>query len=81
MKVTLQLSISFLRKARELAARGGATLAVLIEKGLRRVLAERRGGFRLRDASFKGCGLHPEFRDADWNMIRDAIYEPRVSKR
>jgi hypothetical protein len=47
--------------------------------GLRRVLAERRqkGMFRLRKASFKGSGLHPDLAGASWERIRDTIYEGR----
>ncbi len=41
---------------------------------------ERQVKFKLRDASVGGRGLHPEFRDANWETIRDAIYEPRVTK-
>lgn len=38
---------------------------------------ERPVKFKLRDASFQGRGLQPEFRNADWETIRDAIYESR----
>jgi hypothetical protein len=82
MKLTTQITPSLLREARKLAAREGRTLSAVIEDALRQAMAEkRRGAFRLRDASVKGRGLHPEFRDADWETIRDAIYEPRVTKR
>jgi hypothetical protein len=55
------------------------TLRALIEAGLRQVLRDRRreAGFRLRDASFRGNGLQPEFRDGDWQRIRGAAYEDR----
>ena len=45
----------------------------------RRVLAERRrkGTFRLRKASFKGSGLHPDLAGAPWEKIRDTIYQSR----
>lgn len=53
------------------------TLKALIEQGLRLVLAEKRDGprFRLRDASVGGKGLNPEFKDASWQKVRDAIYK------
>ena len=35
----------------------------------------RRSRFHLRDASFGGRGLQPEFRDGDWQRIREAAYE------
>jgi hypothetical protein len=51
----------------------------LVEAGLRAVLKERRGRpqFRLRDASFGGKGLQPEFQQASWDEVRDAIYDGR----
>ncbi len=79
MKTTLDISDSLLRQARKLAAREGTTLRALIEQGLRRVVAEkqRRPAFRLRKASFKGRGLKPDLREADWERLRDLAYEGR----
>lgn len=31
--------------------------------------------FQLRDVSFEGEGLTPEFAEASWQRIHDAIYE------
>ena len=55
------------------------TVRALIVDGLRRVLTERRrkGTFRLRKASFKGSGLHPDLAGAPWEKVRDTIYESR----
>jgi hypothetical protein len=66
-----------LREVRKLATRQGVTLRALIERGLHRVIADTGSGtpFKLRLASFKGCGLQPEFRDAPWGRLRDAAYE------
>jgi hypothetical protein len=79
MKTTVEISDSLAREAREVAAREKITLRALIEAGLRSVLKERRKSarFRLRDASFRGKGLQPEFRSADWERIREAAYEER----
>lgn len=81
MKTTVQISDALLEEARTVAAQEGATLRELIEAGLRREVTERRRRrrrrFELRDASFKGRGLQPEFRDAGWDRIRDALYEGR----
>jgi hypothetical protein len=33
--------------------------------------------FRLRDASFNGRGLNPEFADGAWDRLRDLIDEGR----
>jgi hypothetical protein len=51
----------------------------LVEQGLRRIITDRgrKPAFRLRDASFNGRGLNPEFADAGWDRLRDLIYEGR----
>jgi hypothetical protein len=79
MKTTVEIPDPILSQARKVAAREGTTVRALIEEGLRKVLGERTrsGEFRLRKASFKGKGLHPEMRDAAWDRIRDAAYEGR----
>lgn len=79
MKTTVEISDSLAREARDLAAREHTTLRALIEAGLRAELRARRrkGNFQLRDLSFAGNGLRPEFRGADWERIRDAAYEGR----
>ncbi|MGH7299014.1 MAG: DUF2191 domain-containing protein [Candidatus Rokuibacteriota bacterium] len=68
-----------LEEARRVAARERTTVRALIEEGLRHVRAERKrsGTFRLRKASFKGSGLHPDLAGAPWEKIRDAVYEGR----
>jgi hypothetical protein len=79
MKTTLDIADPLLREARKIAARERTTLRALVEQGLRRIIAEksRRPAFRLRDASFGGRGLNPEFADAGWDRIRDLMYEGR----
>ena len=79
MKTTVEISDSLAREAKEFAAREDTTLRELIEAGLRAVLRERRkkAAFRLRDVSFGGNGLRPEFRGADWERLREAAYEGR----
>jgi hypothetical protein len=80
MKTTVEISDPLLRDARKVAAREGTTLRALIEQGLLRILSEKKKpkrAFRLRDASFKGRGLHPEMQGATWEQIRDKIYEGR----
>jgi hypothetical protein len=78
MKTTLDVSDPLLEEAKALAAREGTTLRALVEEGLRAVLARKTTGrrFRLRDASFKGRGLHPDFAArGGWSRIRDAAYD------
>jgi Arc/MetJ family transcription regulator len=79
MKTTIEISDAILEQAKAAAAREGTTLRALVEDGLRQVLKTRRVArtFRLRDASVGGDGLRPEFRDAGWDKIRDALYEGR----
>ncbi len=80
MKTTIDIADSLLEEAKKLAARERTTVRALVETGLRQVLAQnkpRRGGFRLRDATFKGEGLAPGVSGADWGRIRDAAYEGR----
>jgi hypothetical protein len=81
MKTTLEISDPLLREARKIAARENTTLRALVEQGLRRVVAEKKKDkpFRLRDASFKGDGLHPDVANLSWDEIRDLIYEGRGS--
>jgi hypothetical protein len=79
MKTTVEIPDPLAAEAKALARREKTTLRALIEAGLRQVLRERRrrAQFRLRDASIRGRGLQPEFRDGDWQRIRDAAYEDR----
>ena len=79
MKTTIDIADSLLASAKHLAAQRGTTLRALVESGLRRVLEEGDRGepFRLRDASFGGHGLQREFREGDWERLRDAAYEGR----
>jgi len=79
MKTTIEISDPLLREARKLATREGATLRTLVERGLSLVVRETRkpASFRLRRAAYNGSGLQPEFRDADWQNLSDAVYEGR----
>jgi len=79
MKTTLDISDPLLREARKIAAREGTTLRALVEQGLRKIIADRKAArpFRLHIVTFNGQGLVPELRDADWDKIRDLVYESR----
>ncbi len=76
MKITLEIRDPLLREARKLAARERTTLRALVERGLRRVVAEgkRKPAFPLREASFRGRGLRAEFRDLEWQQLRELVY-------
>lgn len=77
MKTTVEIPDALLKEARRVATQEKTTVRALIVDGLRRVLAERKrkGTFRLRKASFKGSGLHPDLAGAPWEKIRDTIYQ------
>ncbi len=80
MKTTIELSDAVLAEAKQAAERERTTLRALVEEGLRRVLAERRGrrsAFRLRRVTFRGKGIAPELADGGWPAARDAIYRRR----
>ena len=79
MKTTLDISDPLLEQAKAIAARDGVTLRSLVEQGLQSVLAQRASArpYKLRDASVKGRGLHPDLANADWPAIRDTVYEGR----
>jgi hypothetical protein len=79
MKTTVEIPDPLAEEAKAVARREKTTLRALIEAGLRQVLRDRRrrARFQLRDASFGGRGLQPEFRDGDWQRIREAAYEGR----
>lgn len=79
MKTTVEIPDSLFAEAKRFAEKEKTTLKAVIEQGLRRVLAEQEDppAFKLRDGSVGGSGLTPEFRNATWEQIRDAIYEDR----
>ncbi len=79
MKTTVEISDSLLREVRKIAAREGVTLREMVERGLHRVVSETEDGapFKLRRASFKGKGLKDEFREAEWQTLRDLVYKDR----
>jgi putative antitoxin of VapBC-like toxin-antitoxin system len=79
MKTTIEISDPLLLQARKLAARQGITLRALVERGLRRVVAEEKPHveFKLRRASFKGSGLQAHIQGASWERLRDLAYEGR----
>lgn len=80
MKTTIDIADGLLTEAKAVARRRNTTLRALVEEGLRRSIEPVDGlPFRLRDATMRGGkGLTPEFRDASWDRVRDAIYEGEV---
>lgn len=79
MKTPFELPEQLAREVEALAADENVTVQVLIERVLREHVTRRTttGRFRLRDGSYGDGGLTPEFQDAGWEQIRDAIYGDR----
>lgn len=79
MKTTIEIAAPVLEEAKRLAREEGVTLRVLMEEGLRSVVAARasRRRFRLKDAGFKGRGVQPGIEEGRWSDVRDLIYEGR----
>lgn len=77
MKTTLEIADGLLTQAKREARRRGIPLRRLVEEGLRQVLKKgpAKKPFKLRDASFAGGWMRPEFANATWEQIRDVIYE------
>jgi hypothetical protein len=79
MRTTVDLNDELLAQAKDVARKDGVTLREVFETALRSEIARRSqdARFTLRDASFRGDGLQPEFADATWARLRDAAYEGR----
>jgi hypothetical protein len=73
VKTTVEISDPLLREARKLAEREGVALHALVERGLRRVVAETKptAPFKLRRTSSKGRGLPAAVRSGSWDKLRD----------
>ena len=77
MKATVEIADPLFAQAKALAAKEGLTFRVLVEEGLRSVVAARANSkskpFRLRDGSFKGSrGLQAGVK---WTDLATLAYE------
>jgi Arc/MetJ family transcription regulator len=82
MKTNIDINDALLAEAKDLAARDSATVSVLVEAGLRHVLAERHAqmeSFHLRRASFGGQGLQPAMQGQGWDRLRAMAYDKRCA--
>ena len=82
MKTTVQISDALLADIHKIAAMRKTTLKALIDEGLRHVVERERmkkKPFKLKDGSIGGQGLTKEFENADWEQLRDLVYEGRGS--
>ena len=74
MKTTIELSDNLLLQAKERARAESVTLKDFFEKSLTMALAEPLPENQVEPVTFKGKGLAPDFQNASWEEIRDAIY-------
>ena len=83
MKTTIEIADDLFERVRRLAREQKTTVRDLTETGLRLVLAgkHRRRPRRMRPLITYGQegGVHEEFRDWQWQRIRDEIYGGRGS--
>jgi len=79
MKTTVHIPDTLLEEARKIASRERTTIKALIEEGLRRTIDKRKqkSAFRLRRATFKGNGMHPDAAGVSWEKIREMSYGGR----
>ena len=79
MKTTIEIADELFERAQRLARKEKTTFRSLTEQGLRLVMKQRQVKTRMRkwQPVTNGGGLNPEFRDWNWEKIRDLIYEGR----
>ena len=80
MKTTIEIADDLMVRAQQVAKRRKTTLRALTEEGLRLVLAkdQRDSGKKLPPLiTFRGSGPTPEFKDWNWDKLRDEIYRGR----
>jgi len=82
VKTTIDIADALMAEVKAAAAQDGRTVRSLVEEGLRKLLAERAETPRvrtLRDATFTGTGMNPEFVNAPWETFAELVYElPRM---
>jgi hypothetical protein len=78
MKTTIDIADDLLLRGKEVAKRENLTFRELVEEGLHYALQkhEEKKPFKWKPVTVKG-DLTPEFANAGWDAIRNAIYEGR----
>jgi predicted transcriptional regulator len=79
MKTTIEIADDLFKRAQQVARRERTTFRSLAEQGLRLVLKQKQAKARTRKWKpiTRGGGLNPEFKDWNWEKVRDLIYEGR----
>lgn len=79
MKTTIEIADDLFERAQQIARKEKTTFRALAEQGLRLVLRQKQTRAKKRkwQPLTRGGGLNPQFRDWNWEKIRDLIYEGR----
>ena len=80
MKTTVEIADDLFERAQRVARKEKTTFRSLTEQGLRLVLKERQQGKARKLPPLVACGgsgLTDEFKDWNWNKIRDEVYRGR----
>ena len=80
MKTTLEIADDLFERAQRAAREEKTTFRSLAEEGLRLVLAkkrQRKSGKLPPLVTYGGSGLTEEFKDWNWDRIRDEVYRGR----
>ena len=76
MKTTIDIADNLFRQVKSLSLRENVTIRDLVEEGLDLMLRRHNSltRYRAEPVTFKGNGILPEFQNASWKTIRDAVY-------
>ena len=79
MKTTIEIADELFERAQQIARKEKTTFRALAEQGLRLVLRQKQAPPKTRKwkPPIRGGGLNPQFRDWNWEKVRDLIYEGR----
>jgi len=80
MKTTIEIADDLFERAQRIAQKEKTTFRSLAEEGLRLVLVRKRQGKAGKLpplVTYGGSGLTEEFKDWNWDKIRDEIYRGR----
>ena len=80
MKTTIEIADDLFERAQGVARKEKTTFRAIAEQGLRLVLKEKQQG-KVKKlpplVTYGGSGLTDEFKDWNWDKIRDEIYRGR----
>jgi hypothetical protein len=79
MKTTIEIADDLFKRAQGVARKEKTTFRALTEHGLRLILKEKQNKPKKLPplVTYGGSGLTDEFKDWNWDKIRDEIYRGR----